>query len=154
MPLMQALFSPLMGSLSDRIRPSYLASGGMGLCVLSLLILSKLGQDTPLTLIMVPLLLTGFGFAMFSSPNNNAIMSCVEPRDYGVANSIITTMRTCGQSSGLAVLNIITGVMLGKATLESAGAKNLVALDRTSFLIFGALCLVGLFFSLARDKKE
>ena len=154
MPLVQALFSPLMGSLSDRIRPAYLASGGMGLCVISLLILSRLSEDSSLTFILLPLLLTGFGFAMFSSPNNNAIMSCVEPRDYSVANSIITTMRTYGQSSGLAILNIITGVMLGKATLEEAGAEGIVALDRIAFLIFSGICLAGLFLSLARDKRQ
>ena len=153
MPLVQAIFSPLMGSLSDKVRPAYLASGGMGLCAVSLLLLSRLTESTPLPYIMLPLLLTGFGFALFSSPNNNAIMSCVEPQNYSVANSIITTMRTCGQSSGLAVLNIITGLMLGKATLESAGAERLTALDRTSFLIFAGICVVGLFFSLARDKK-
>ena len=154
MPLMQALFSPLMGSLSDRVRPAILASGGMGLCAASLLMLSRVSQDTPLAYIMVPLLLTGLGFGMFSSPNNNLIMSCVEPKDYSVANSIIATMRTCGQATGLAVLNIITGALLGKSTLESAGAERIVALDRTSFLIFSAICIAGLFFSLARDKRS
>ncbi len=153
MPLVQAVFSPFMGSLSDRIRPAYLASGGMGLCAVSLLLLSRLGQDTSLAFIMAPLIITGFGFAMFSSPNNNAIMSSVEPKDYSVANSIIATMRTVGQSSGLAVLNIITGVMLGRSTLEAAGAEGIVALDRVSFLIFAVICVIGLFFSLARDKN-
>ena len=99
MPLIMAVFSPVMGNLSDRIRPALLASVGMGLCAAALLLFSRIDAGTPLSYTIIVLIIAGLGFAMFSSPNNNAIMNCVEKKDFSVANSIIATMRTYGQSS-------------------------------------------------------
>lgn len=79
-PAVQALLSPKMGALSDRIRPSLLASGGMGLCAVALVMLALLPEKSPTAYIIAVLCLAGLGFAMFSSPNNNAIMSCVPHR--------------------------------------------------------------------------
>jgi len=40
---------------------------------------------------------SGRGFALFSSPNTNAVMASVEKRSYGVASAILATMRLVGQ---------------------------------------------------------
>ena len=152
MPVMQAAFSPMMGSLSDRVRPSALASGGMACCAAGLIMLTFTDADTSIAYIMAALMIAGFGFAMFSSPNNNAIMDSVRPEDYGVANSVIATMRTYGQSAGMAVLNIVTGVVLGSMTLEEAPAADITVMMRTAFRIFAVVCIVGIFFSLMRNK--
>ena len=153
MPAVQALLSPKMGALSDRVRPSLLASGGMGLCAVALVMLALLPEKSPTAYIIAVLCLAGLGFAMFSSPNNNAIMSCVHPSDYGVANSIIATMRTYGQSSGMAVLNIVTGVVLEKGTYEGASAAVLMKMIHLSFFVFAIVCLAGIGCSMARDKR-
>ena len=152
MPAVQAILSPKMGALSDRIRPSLLASRGMSLCAFALGMLAVLPEHAPTAYIVAVLSLAGLGFAMFSSPNNNAIMSCVDSSDYGVANSIIATMRTYGQSSGMAVLNIVTGVVLGKGTYEGATAPVLMKMIHVSFLVFALICLAGIACSMARDK--
>lgn len=153
MPAVQALFSPLMGSLSDRIRPSKLASTGMGICTLTLMLFSYISENTPIAYVIGALCLTGLGFALFSSPNTNAILSCVDPSDYGIANSIIATMRTYGQSSGMAILSVITAYVLGTASLESSPAADILHMMHVSFLVFAGLSLIGIFFSLARDAK-
>lgn len=152
MPAIQAVFSPLMGGLSDRIRPAVLASIGMGICVMTLLMFSRVNEGTPLALVMAALCLTGLGFAFFSSPNTNAILSCVDPGDYGVTNSIVATMRTYGQSSGMAILSVITVSVLGSGSLEASPAADILRMMHIAFLIFAALSLLGLFFSLARDR--
>ena len=147
-----AIFSPLTGSLSDKFRPSVLASTGMGICALTLILFSRIGETTHVAYIIFALCLTGFGFALFSSPNTNAILSCVSREDYGVANSIVATMRTYGQSSGMAVLSVITSVILGSASLAESPAADILRMMHTSFIIFAGICIIGLFFSLARDK--
>ena len=90
-----------MGQLSDKIAPYKLASGGMGLCVAGLIMLARISEATPLAYIIVALCIEGLGFAMFSSPNTNAIMSCVDKKDYAVANSILATMRSVGHTSSM-----------------------------------------------------
>jgi MFS family permease len=42
-------------------------------------------------------LLLGLGFALFSSPNTNAVMSSVNKKFYGVSSGTIATMRLIGQ---------------------------------------------------------
>lgn len=154
MPAAQALLSPLTGSLSDRVRPSVLASSGMGICALTLLFYSRIDESTSVLFIMIVMCITGMGFALFSSPNTNAILSCVSKEDYGVANSIIATMRTYGQSSGMAVLSCITAIVLGSGTLETSPHADILSMMHISFITFACICVVGLFFSLSRDSKE
>lgn len=154
MPALQAIFSPLMGSLSDRIRPSILASIGMGICAITLVLFSRLSENASITYIIFALCLTGIGFAFFSSPNTNAILGCVDKADFGVANSIIATMRTYGQSSGMAILTVITVAVLGNGSLESSPTADIIRMMHTAFLIFAGLSVVGLFFSLARDSTR
>jgi hypothetical protein len=42
------------------------------------------------------LIVSGFSFAMFSSPNTSAIMGSVDKQYYGVASGILATMRMTG----------------------------------------------------------
>ena len=154
MPGMQALFSPLMGTLSDRIRPSVLASTGMGICSFTLFLFSRINTDTPVVYVIIALCLTGLGFAFFSSPNTNAILGCVSPADYGVANSIVATMRTYGQSLAMAILSVITSFTLGKGALGTSPHADIIRMMHTAFIVFALMCIAGLFFSLARDKRK
>ena len=153
MPAAQALLSPITGSLSDRVRPSILASTGMGICALTLMLYSRIDGNTSILYVMAVLCVTGMGFALFSSPNTNAILSCVGKEDYGVANSIIATMRTYGQSSGMAILSTITAAVLGSGTLEASPQADILRMMHISFITFACIGLLGLFFSLARDRR-
>ena len=100
-PLVMALFSPLAGRASDRIEPRVVASVGMAISSAGLLALVFLGPETSIGFITGALLGLGFGFALFSSPNTNAVMCSVERRAYGVASSTLGTMRLTGQMLSL-----------------------------------------------------
>lgn len=153
-PIMQALFSPMMGKLSDRIAPYKLASGGMALCAMGLVLFYMVSVDTSLWFILTALVISGFGFAMFSSPNTNAVMSCVQPKDYAVANSILGTMRTVGHSSSMAVVTIVVGIVLGNTPLNGATPEELVKTMKIIFMIFIVLCVIGTFLSMKRSKVK
>ena len=105
-PLVMALFSPLAGRLSDRIEPGIVASIGMALTTVGLVLFAFLNAQTSLAWVVASLVFVGLGFALFSSPNTNAVMSSVERRFYGVASATLGTMRLVGQmlSLGIAVL--------------------------------------------------
>lgn len=151
-PAVQALLSPMMGRLSDRIPPYKLATAGMGFCVAGLTLFFLVETDTSLTYILAALVLSGFGFALFSSPNTNAVMSCVEKKDYSIANSILSTMRTFGQSSSMAVVTIVVGMTMGNRALSDAGTADLVHTMHIIFGIFIVLCLIGVALSMQRRK--
>lgn len=154
MPLVQALFSPMMGKLSDKIPPYKLASAGMGLSAVGLIMFVLVGTATPLWMVIGILVISGFGFALFSSPNTNAVMACVEKKDYSVANSILATMRTVGHSSSMAIVTIVVGFTMGTTALGEARPEELVHTMHICFIIFVALCVCGVFMSLKRKKRE
>lgn len=154
-PVMQTIFSPLAGRLSDQIQPRIVTSVGMGLTVIGLLMLGFVGQATHLSYIVVSLMILGFSFALFSSPNTNAIMSSVERQHYGVASATLGTMRMTGQmlSMGIAML-IFSMHNLGQTPITPACYPAFLSSARTAFQVFAGLCLVGVFASLARGNSH
>lgn len=152
MPIFQAIFSPVMGRLSDRIAPYKLATAGMALNTAGLFLLAFLKQDTPVALLIFLLIYLGFGFALFSSPNTNAVLSCVGKEDYSIANSILSTMRTMGQTISMSVVTIIVGITMGNGALNEAAPETLLFTMRISFFLFVILSIAGTFMSLKRKS--
>jgi MFS family permease len=152
-PLIMALLSPYAGRLSDRISPFKLASVGMGLCAAGLLLFSFISADFSLPLIIAGLIVVGVGFGLFSSPNTNAIMSCVPRSDYGVTSSIIATMRGMGHTSSMAVVTLVVSAHMGAASFAEAPPALLMATMRTGFIVFTIICAVGVFCSLYRNTS-
>ena len=151
-PLMMAILSPYAGRLSDRISPFKLASFGMGLCALGLFSFIFISEHYPFPLIILNLVVVGIGFAFFSSPNTNAVMACVEKQDYGVASSILATMRSIGHSLSMAVVTFIVAKQMGDVTLAEADPDLLIQTMHISFIVFTCVCTVGIFISLKRKS--
>ncbi len=148
-PVIMAVFSPLSGSLSDRIEPRLVASLGMGLSAVSLLGFAFLRPNSSVWMVIALQAVIGLGMALFVSPNTNAIMSSVQPRFYGIASSIMATMRLAGQALSMAVVTMIISIFIGNAVLSSSTASGLVSSMHTSFLVFAILCALGVIASLA-----
>jgi EmrB/QacA subfamily drug resistance transporter len=151
-PVVMAIFSPLAGRLSDKIEPRIVASCGMTLTVIGLVLFASLGETTALTSIILGLVLLGFGFALFSSPNTNAVMSSVERKFYGVASATIGTMRLTGQMLSMGIAMLVFAVYLGRAEITPENYPLFLRSAKTAFVIFAALCVGGVFASLARGK--
>lgn len=149
-PLCQAAVSPYAGRLSDRVSPFKVATVGMAICAASLLGFCFISASSPLAYVIVLLILIGVGFGVFSSPNSNAIMSCVGPEDYGSATAFQGTMRNMGQTASLAIATSILALHIGDTTLVNAPVSALVLSMRTGFIIFTILCVLGVFFSMQR----
>ncbi len=153
-PITQAVLSPFAGRLSDRIEPRIVASAGMTLTTLGLLLLSFLGPDTPRASIIGTLVVLGTGFAFFSSPNTNAIMSSVEKRYYGIASGSVGTMRLVGQLLSMGIATIVLTVIVGRVQITPAYHAAFITAVRLSFTVFAALCFAGIFASLARGPAR
>jgi len=151
-PVVMALFSPFAGRLSDRIEPRAVASAGMGLTVAGLFALVFLTPETSFGYILAGLILLGIGFALFSSPNTNAIMGAVHRRFYGVAAGTAGTMRMIGQMLSMGIVMVIFAVLLGQARIAPQNYGQFLLGIRTAFAVFAVLCVGGIFASLARGR--
>jgi EmrB/QacA subfamily drug resistance transporter len=153
-PLVMAVLSPVTGILSDRIAPRTLASLGMAVSTLGLLLLSTAGRDTPVGFIVACLLVLGLGFAFFSSPNTNAVMGSVEPRRVGLASAILGTMRLTGQMGSMGFAVLLISVFVGSRSLSQESIPAFLSAQRTAFAVCAGLCFTGIFASLARGKNK
>jgi EmrB/QacA subfamily drug resistance transporter len=153
-PLVMAVFSPFAGRLSDRIEPRIVASTGMACLVIGLLLFIFLGEGSTLIFIIATLVLHGLGFALFSSPNTNAVMSSVEKRFLGVASGTLGTMRLTGMMFSMGITMLVFALYIGKVEITPEYYVQFLKSVRVIFVIFTVLCLSGIFASLARGKVE
>jgi hypothetical protein len=94
----------------------------------------------------------GLGFALFVSPNTNAIMSSVDRRIYGVASAMVGTMRQLGMMFSMGIVMMILALHLGQAGIGPENAGEFVSSMRSAFVVFAVLCVGGIFASLARGR--
>jgi EmrB/QacA subfamily drug resistance transporter len=151
-PIVMAVFSPLAGKASDRIEPRIVASTGMAISGAGLLLFAFLGEGTSIAFIIGSLLCLGFGFALFSSPNTNAVMGSVDKRLAGVASSTLGTMRLTGQMLSLGVSVLVIALFMGNARIQPENFHLFLKSLRAAFAVFGGLCVIGVFASLARGN--
>ena len=151
-PVMQAIFSPIAGRLSDKVEPRIVSSAGMGLTAIGLVFFIFLSSATNLWHIVAGLLIIGIGFAFFSSPNTNAVMSCVDRKSYGVASATLATMRQIGMTFSMGMVMLIFGIYIGHVQITPEYFPAFVSSVNTAFIIFAVLCFGGIFASLARGK--
>jgi len=151
-PVIMALFSPLAGRLSDKIEPRVVASVGMAFTMVALFLFTFLAQNTGIGFVITSLIVIGFGLALFSSPNTNAIMSSVQKRSYGVAAATVGTMRLTGQMLSMGIAMLVFAVYIGRAEITPENYPAFLRSAKCAFIIFTALCFGGIFASLARGK--
>ncbi len=151
-PLLQALFSPAAGRLSDRYEPRVISSIGMTLTVIGLIGLVLITTETPIILIVLCLALLGVGFALFSSPNVNAVMSSVESKFYGIASATLATMRLVGQMLSMGIAMLVFAWLIGEQHIHHANSGLFIVSAKIIFGILALTCTVGVFASLARGR--
>ncbi|MEK6646336.1 MAG: MFS transporter [Candidatus Firestonebacteria bacterium] len=151
-PIVMAIFSPLAGKLSDKIEPRIVSSIGMILATIGLFLFTFLGENTTITFIVFTLILLGFGFALFSSPNTNAVMSSVDKKYYGIASATLGTMRLIGQMLSMGFAMLVFSIFIGKVQITPFYYPLFIKSVKTLFMIFSIICFGGIFASFARGK--
>jgi multidrug resistance protein len=152
-PLAMTLLSPLAGKMSDTRNPGVIASTGMGITAIGLILLCFITDSTPMIFIILLLVLMGVGFGLFSSPNSYAIMSSVEKRYLGVASGVVGTMRMIGQMMSMGIAMMLISLFIGTEEINQSNYPALLSGMKTAFVIFSFLCIVGIFASLARNRN-
>ena len=153
-PLGTALLSVVAGKLSDRINPGILASIGMGIVAIGLFLFSLVNEASHIIYMVSLLAIIGLGFGLFSSPNTNAIMSSVENKYLGIASGTLGTMRTIGQMLSMGTVVMLFSFFMGREVINPSIYPELLSAIRAGFLVFSILCGLGVFVSLARNKRK
>lgn len=153
-PIIMAIMAPNSGKLSDKIHPQKLAATGIGIAAVALLILTFLTGDTPIYMVILAMILQGIGMGLFSSPNMNAIMSSVPPKDAPTASASQATMRTIGQTMSLGLLTLIFAWVMGNLELAPQYAGMIVQASQIICGICTVACVLAVFASLVGVKSK
>jgi EmrB/QacA subfamily drug resistance transporter len=167
LPLAIAVIAPFSGALADRIGSRWLASTGLAIACLGLVLISQLNAQSSIWDIVWRLFLTGVGQALFQSPNNSALMGAAPRNRQGVASGFLSTGRVMGQSISVALAGAIFaglgGSLAGEILIE---AKHLspamrislqntfVSSFHTTFIVCAIVAFIGVFTSLVRGKEQ
>ena len=149
-PLFQAVLSPWIGRLADRVSPAGLATAGMALCAVGLGLISQIHAATPIPVIMAMLALMGVGFSLFSSPNTTTVMASVAPKSYGVASSFLATMRTIGMLCSMTIITLVFKHFMGDHPVSAETRSSFLASMHFAMMVFCFLCIAGVFCSMVR----
>lgn len=152
-PIIQAVLSPLSGTLSDKISPAKLSTAGMVICAAGLGCAAFLEQDAGIRQVVVVLVIMGLGFAGFSTPNMTTVMGSVRSRHYGIASSLVATMRSIGMLTAMTITTLLLSMFMGDAEVSTSTAPAFLNTMHTAFIIFALLSLVGIIFSMARMEQ-
>ena len=154
-PACQAVLTPFTGRLSDRVDAGLMASTGMSLlCVALVLLALTLTPATPLWHFMLLLMLLGAGFATFAAPNSNAIIGSAPPARVGQASGTITATRLCGQVFSISLTTLVFSLVIGPGRIVPEKYPAFMEAATVCFTIFIPICFAGVLASMARGRSK
>ena len=148
-PVTVAIIAPIAGRLADRYSAGVL--GGIGLSVLTIgfVLLATLPSQPGAADIAWRIMVCGFGFGFFQSPNNRAIVVSAPRERSGGAGAIQSTARLLGQTIGAALVALIFG-LAGPAGGTSPTVAILLA---AGFSAVAALASVSRLLNIVRRPR-
>ena len=158
-PVTTALLSSVSGYLSDKYGPNRIAPMAVVLWGIGLVLMSGLSATPTLWDVTWRVLLVGIGISLFFTPINSSILGSLPKEQGGVANGIMSVVRTMGQISGISIgafiwtyqVNLIGGQHYSDISLAP---QNILHQGYTTTMLIGAaICWSGLLLVLFRSKR-
>lgn len=153
--------SPVSGILYDKLGSRRLCMAGMSILTLSLISLMTIHPSMGVASILWRIALAGIGTALFVSPNNTAIMSCVPLQRRGIASGAVATARNIGMVIGVALAGLIFTTSFSTLTNGSSLENYLAAMEpffmisfRRAMAMGAILSIFGIVVTFARGKES
>jgi EmrB/QacA subfamily drug resistance transporter len=107
MVITMMVFSPISGSLVNRIGTSRLISLGMLIAGASAFLYLRTGVDASFLDVLPAMMVMGFGFSLIFAPMTTAVLNSVSSDKSGVASAVNGAVRETGFAFGVALLGTI-----------------------------------------------
>lgn len=151
-PLTMMVVAPLSGWLSDKTGSRLLCPLGLAIVCFGIFLLRDLDTSSTWSDFVIRLLIMGVGGSLFETPNNSFIMGAVRQQRLGTVSAMIATMRTIGQSVGLAIATMVfTTRQLYHATQLAQEPALAASFNDTAFIAL-LICSVAFLSTLFQSK--
>jgi EmrB/QacA subfamily drug resistance transporter len=136
MAAMTVVFSPLSGRLVGSRGPRLpLMIAGPAIAI-SALLLTRLGPNTSIGLLLVSYVIFGIGFGLVNAPITNTAVSGMPREQAGVAGAVASTSRQIGASLGVAITgSLIAGSRTGFISASHAAWAVITGCGVAVFLL-------------------
>lgn len=121
------VFSPISGSLVNRIGTSKLISLGMFIAGISAFLFLRTSADASFLDVLPAMMVMGFGFSLIFAPMTTAVLNSVSSDKSGVASAVNGAIREMGFAFGVALLGTIMNQTYRDAFAAHDGIKQLRA---------------------------
>jgi DHA2 family multidrug resistance protein-like MFS transporter len=116
-PLTVAVIAPISGRLSDRYPAGVLGGAGLAVMATGLMSAALLPAHPGNLDVVWRMVLCGFGFGFFNTPNNRAILTTAPRSRSGGASGMQATARLLGQTTGAALVALVFGLFPVNGTI-------------------------------------
>ena len=138
-----SVVAPFAGSYAGKYGSKILTRIGPSIYIIALMIFTTFGLHTKMWEVVAASIIMGIGNGCFQSPSNNAIITCVDSDELGIASGILSLARNLGNILGVAI-TITLFESFRHIFIESGYQKAFLdAYHMTMFfgIIFGIICL-------------
>lgn len=148
-PLTLVVVAPISGHLSDKIGSEILTFIGLMLTSIGLFLMSTLNEQSPLSSIIIFIMIMSLGNGMFQSPNTSLIMSTVPRNRLGIAGSVNALVRNLGMIVGITLSTTLLysrmSSKLGYNVLNYVKGRDdaFIYGMKYVYITAGIICLVG-----------
>jgi len=156
--------APFTGALSDRLGARVVASLGLALQGVGILVFSTLGLASSLYVVVAGAVFNGAGNEAFYPANNSAVMASAPPRAYGVSAGLLRTFTNIGQVSSFALAlliaslsiprNVAFAIFLGSGGISTQLSASYVQGMHVALLASMSLIVVAFVLSVLAGKES
>jgi EmrB/QacA subfamily drug resistance transporter len=145
-PLVSALSALIAGRLTDRFGANRIMIAGLLALAIGTSLLSLAMINLGVASYVMPIAVTCFGYALFQTSNNAAVMSGVAAGERGVVSGLLNLSRNLGLITGASLMGAIFAVASAEESqLTSAAAAHGM---QVTFQTATALAVAALFMAL------
>ena len=124
-PAIVVIVAPIAGRLSDRYPAGVLGTAGLAVMTAGLVCLLLMPAGASYANVAWRMVMCGFGFGFFQSPNNRLLVGSAPRERSGAGSGMLATARLTGQTIGSALVALAFGVTGAEAGVEVAHGTTL-----------------------------
>jgi len=158
-----AILAPFAGRSADKFGARVVASIGLTLQILGILIYSTLALNSSLDVVILGSVFSGAGSSSFFPANNSAVMASAPRNAYGVASGLLRTFSNIGMVSSFAMALLIASlsisrqmafsIFLGVGKISGTLSAAFIQGMHSALLASVALLSVALLLSIFRGRE-